>query len=74
MLFSFQERKMRPFKTENCEFLTFSRDIFTKAVFPKVYFHIQQEIGVMFPDGKAKFLITYFANEQTCTAELIWNL
>ena len=54
---------MGPMKTKNCEFLTFPRVIFSKAVFPNVNFHIQQEIGEMFTDGKVKSLITYFVNE-----------
>ena len=57
LFFSFQERKMGPFKTKNCKFLTFPIAI-CKAVFPKVYFHIQQEIGVMFTEVKVKSLIS----------------
>ena len=56
--FSFQERKLGPFKTKNSKFLTFPIAILCKAVSPKVYFHIQQEIGVMFTEGKVEPLIS----------------
>ena len=56
---TFKERKMGPFKTKNCKFLTFPIATFCKAVFPKVYFHIQQELRVMFTEGKVKSLISW---------------
>ena len=47
---------MGQFKAKNYKLLTFLIAIFCKAVFPKVCFHIQQELRVMFTEGKVKRL------------------
>ena len=47
-----KKKKMGPFKTKNCKLLTFPLAIFCKAVFPKVYFHIQHELRMMYTKEK----------------------